>query len=330
MISIFVPLSSPIPMNKILTLLLFALLCNWLHSQDFNLSFETTDTSGLPSNWFIQYPLPKSALVDDAHNGKKAISISNTYSYFASNLFLGDIARQKTSTLTDLGAQGSFGLPIGQKIKSLKGWYKYEKIQQSRLRIDSGQVIVFLRRFVASEQKSIIVGQGLLNLGKAEQYTEFTVPIHYLKDLTPDTISIFFTTASGYRALNPEGGIKTLSFNNPSACGNEFGSTCLYLTIDDLSLQFTTPTKNLHPNLQPLQISPNPANDQAVISWELRASSRNVELSISDVLGRTLRRIQTDQNRVEVNTNDLPRGMYMVHLRQNGQLLGVERLLITH
>lgn len=316
-------------MNKFLTLLFFAVIGNYLVAQDFNLSFENIDTSGLPSNWFIQYQFAKTALVDDAYQGKKAIRISNTYSYFAGNLFLGDIAKQKTSTLTDLGQQGSFGLPIQQKVKSLKGWYKYEKIQQSRLAIDSGQVIVFLRRFIESEQKSILIGQGLLNLGKAEQFTEFTVSINYLKDLTPDTISIFITTSSGYRALNLEGGIKTLSFNNPSACGNEFGNTCLYLTIDNLSLQFTTPTKNPATLLQRLQISPNPAHDQAIITWEIPGQAKEFNVKITDALGRTVRNIQTAQNQAEVNTEDLPKGVYLVSLRQGTQLIGVERLVVA-
>lgn len=318
-----------ITMNKFLTLLFFAVIGNHLIAQDFNLSFENMDTSGLPSNWFIQYPFAKTALVDDAHQGKRAIRISNTYSYFSGNLFSGNIAQQKTSTLTEIGQQGSFGLPIHQKVKSLKGWYKYEQIQQSRLAIDSGQVIVFLRRFIASEQKSIMVGQGLLNLGKAEQFTEFTVPIHNLKDLTPDTISIFITTSSGYRALNPEGGIKRLSFNNPSACGNEFGNTCLYLTIDDLSLQLTTPIKNLRTNVQPLQISPNPAQDQTIINWDVPDRAKTFDVNITDALGRTVLSIQTARNQAEINTGDLPKGVYLVYLRQGAQLIGVERLVVA-
>lgn len=314
-------------MNKIINLLFFVLLSNCVISQSLNLSFEELDDSGSLKNWLpLSYP-KNSTITSDTHHGKNAVRINNYYGYVPGNLHLGDI-NQKVSELSEIGGQGSLGMPIQQKPYSLKGWYKYEQVDQNRLGKDSGQVIIILRRFLELEQKSVVVGQGLLKLGAKDQYTEFQVPVKYLRDLLPDTMSIFFSTTHDRHKLKPSGGIEFLFSQNSQQCGT-LGQTCFYLTIDDLSLQFTTPTKNPRTNLQPLQINPNPADDKTVITWELLTPSRNVELSITDVLGRTLHRVQTDQNQVEINTIDLPKGMYVVYLRQAGQLLGTERLLIA-
>ncbi|WP_373548154.1 T9SS type A sorting domain-containing protein [Haliscomenobacter sp.] len=315
-------------MNKFLTLLFFALIGNYLVAQDLNLSFEQADSMGLPNNWFI-HSFPKSYfLAKDTHHGTKAVQINTSYFYVPGNLYLGDVFKQQTLTLTDLGEQGSFGLPIQHRVKNLKGWYKYEKIDTNQVNIDSGQVIILLRRYLQAEQKTIIVGQGLLNLGKADFYTEFTVPVHYVSDLIPDTISIFFSSVSNRYKLVPQGGIKKL--NVPSRhCAVEFGSNCHYLTIDDLSLQFTTPTKNPITPLQKLQISPNPVHDQTIITWDIPNPAKAFDVNITDALGRTVRSIKTAQNQAEINTGDLPKGVYLVYLRQGAQLIGVERLVVA-
>ncbi|WP_373548155.1 T9SS type A sorting domain-containing protein [Haliscomenobacter sp.] len=316
-----------ITMNKISSLFFFILFSNCISSQSLNLSFEDLDESGSPKSWLpLSYP-KNSTITSDSHHGKNAVRINNYYGYVAGSLYLGDI-NQKVIVTDIVGEQGSLGMPIQQKVLSLKGWYKYEQVDPNRLGKDSGQVIIILRRFLELEQKSVVIGQGLLNLGAKDQYTEFQVPIKYLRDLLPDTMSIFFSTTYDRHKLKPSGGIELLFSQNSQQC-NTLGQTCFYLTIDDLSLQFTTPTKNPRINLQLLQISPNPTDDKTVITWELPTPSRNVELSITDVLGRTLQRVQTDQNQVEVNTIDLPKGMYVVYLRQAGQLLGTERLLIA-
>jgi hypothetical protein len=219
-------------------------------------------------------------------------------------------------------------MPIQQKLYSLKGWYKYEQVDQNRLGKDSGQVIIILRRFLELEQKSVVVGQGLLKLGAKDQYTEFQVPVKYLRDLLPDTMSIFFSTTHDRHKLKPSGGIEFLFSQNSQQCGT-LGQTCFYLTIDDLALQFTTPTKNPATPLQKLQISPNPAQNQTIISWHIPDLAKVFNLNITDALGRTVRNIQTKQNQAEVKTEDLPQGVYLVYLRQGGQLMGVERLVVA-
>lgn len=104
---------------------------------------------------------------------------------------------------------------------------------------------------------------------------------------------------------------------------------CLYLTIDNLSLQFTTPTKNPRASLQPLKISPNPSQNQTIITWDVPDLAKVFNLNITDALGRTVRNIQTTQNQAEVNTEDLSKGVYLVYLRQGAQLIGVEKLVVA-
>lgn len=314
-------------MNKIINLLFFVLLSNCVISQSLNLSFEELDDSGSLKNWLpLSYP-KNSTITSDTHHGKNAVRINNYYGYVPGNLHLGDI-NQKVSELSEIGGQGSLGMPIQQKLYSLKGWYKYEQVDQNRLGKDSGQVIIILRRFLELEQKSVVVGQGLLKLGAKDQYTEFQVPVKYLRDLLPDTMSIFFSTTHDRHKLKPSGGIEFLFSQNSQQCGT-LGQTCFYLTIDDLALQFTTPTKNPATPLQKLQISPNPAQNQTIISWHIPDLAKVFNLNITDALGRTVRNIQTKQNQAEVKTEDLPQGVYLVYLRQGGQLMGVERLVVA-
>lgn len=314
-------------MNKIFNLLFFVLLRNSISGQSFNLSFEEIDEKGSPKNWIPALYSGNSAITSDAYHGKNAVRINNGYGYVPGRLYLGSLD-QKVSASSEIGDQGSLGVSIQQKIHGLKGWYKYDQVDPNRLGKDSAQVIIILRRFLELEHKSIIIGQGLLNLGFNDQYKEFQVPIKYLSDLMPDTVSIFFSTVSDQYKLKSTGGVEATFLPNRQQCG-QLGLNCFYLTIDDLSLQFTTPTKNPRANLQLLQISPNPADDKTLISWELPTPSSEVELSLSDVVGRIIKRIQTNQNQLEVNTIDLPKGIYLVHLRQAGQLIGIERLSVV-
>lgn len=314
-------------MNKILNLLLFILFSNCINSQSFNLSFEELDEKGNPKNWIAASYARNSAITSDAYHGKNAVGINNGYGYVSGRLYLGSLD-QKIVASSEIGDQGSLGLPIQEKVHSLKGWYKYEQIAPNRLEKDSAQVIIILRRFLESEQKSVIVGQGLLNLGAKDQYTEFQVPIKYLRDLLPDTVSIFFCTVYDQYKLKSTGGVEAIFLPNRQQCG-QLGLNCFYLTIDNLSLQFTTPTKNPATQLQKLQISPNPAQDQAIITWEVPDHAKVFNLKITDALGRTVRNIQTAQNQAEVKTEDLPKGIYLVFLRQGGQLMGVERLVVA-
>lgn len=291
-------------------------------TQDLNLSFEKVDSISsqriLPVNW--KY-LGEQSIIRDSQHGLRALQINSYYGYYHTDCVLTDGNDIPLMDLTGIG------VPFSKSIKSVSGWFKYQNVRPDRVNIDSGQVIVFLRKYLESEKKSIVVGQGEARLGKTEAYTEFRLPIQQILNLDPDTIVIMFSTLIK-RKINPNGGIERV-FNLPSACAGMPNSRCLYLTIDDLSLQFTTPTKNPRASLQPLQISPNPADDKTLISWELPTPSGEVELSLSDVVGRIIKRIQTNQNQLEVNTIDLPKGIYLVHLRQAGQLIGIERLSVV-
>lgn len=159
-------------MNKFLILFFFAFIGNHLVAQDLNLSFEKVDSISsqkiYPVNW--KY-LGEQSLVGDSHHGSRAIQINSYYGYYHTDFVLTEGNDIPFMDLTGIG------VPFSKSIKGVSGWFKYQNVLPDRVNIDSGQVMVFLKKYLESEKKSIIVGQGEARLGKTEKYTEFRLPV---------------------------------------------------------------------------------------------------------------------------------------------------------
>lgn len=80
------------------------------------------------------------------------------------------------------------------------------------------------------------------------------------------------------------------------------------------------------------QISPNPANDVAVIGYEFNARPSNAILSIYNMVGELVDTYTVTQRvgQVRVNTRPLESGIYFCTLAQDGKKFETKRLVVHH
>ncbi len=77
----------------------------------------------------------------------------------------------------------------------------------------------------------------------------------------------------------------------------------------------------------PINAFPNPLTTHTTIQFE-NAGHQQVILSLIDVTGKELRRVQTTSNQVTLNRGQLPAGNYFLRLMQNNELLGAGKLVV--
>jgi hypothetical protein len=83
-------------------------------------------------------------------------------------------------------------------------------------------------------------------------------------------------------------------------------------------------------NISSLTVYPNPAHTQATIAFKA-AEQGSYVITLSDVTGRTVRNISTTAqagvHQLDVNLEDLAKGMYMIQLR-SGSGMEIQKLMV--
>ncbi|HYG51761.1 MAG TPA: M43 family zinc metalloprotease [Flavobacteriales bacterium] len=93
--------------------------------------------------------------------------------------------------------------------------------------------------------------------------------------------------------------------------------------IDDINVDITVGTDDVLPNGVAFNVFPNPANEQATISYELPIA-QNIEITVSDVLGKVVQVVDkaaktAGEHRATINTGTFAsKGIYFVTLNSNG------------
>lgn len=94
-------------------------------------------------------------------------------------------------------------------------------------------------------------------------------------------------------------------------------------------------TKTIQKEVPPvaLAIRPNPATNQITLDVENASKPFQGEIIIMDLLGRTLIRdtwlLQQDSNSKMINTSNLQHGIYLILLREQNEIIGTQKLVIT-
>ena len=78
------------------------------------------------------------------------------------------------------------------------------------------------------------------------------------------------------------------------------------------------------------KVFPNPANDQLFVEFEVENGSPALTFLLSNILGQTLvsKNVNASKGQVTFNVNDLPVGVYMISIEQEGKIINVEKVLI--
>ena len=179
---------------------------------------------------------------------------------------------------------------------------------------DSAEVSIVLTKYNLGVLDT--VGMGIKRLGPSDSYKEFTVNINYTKNLLPDSLEIkikshFFDGRYDQLGAPLVGWCETRE--------------CLFLTIDALSFEYTTPTTET-PNLKsPIKIYPNPVHNALQLSW----GENNVnQLIIKDTMGRILHKIAANTEGVTLNTSLWAAGIYFIEFTHNSkEILTVQKVV---
>jgi len=185
------------------------------------------------------------------------------------------------------------GFPVTQRYGSLSGFYKF-----SPLSVNDA-----LYAAVIMYNSGNGIGAGTIIItAAASGYTQFTVPIEYGSEDTPDGASIYFVVAdSADEATGTIGTfaiIDDLSFGGPTAVEEEIQSP---------------ETFALHQNY------PNPFNPSTTISYDIPATSY-VELKVYNAIGSeimTLVNKEQSQGRytVKMDGTSLSSGIYFYTMK---------------
>lgn len=283
----------------IITYLLLSPILICAQRPDLNLSFEKLDSTGKkPAGW--QNLFLSLRLELDAYEGNNAAKIFTWYVNQPQNIVLGEyVGREPFREL--------HGVPFKEKIKKLKGYYKYEYGDNCGGK-DSAEVYIYLKRFNTQTNKPDTIGRGLLYLGPTSVYKLFEVLVTYNSQNEPDTLYIEFVTKKFDVTVNCD------------VPNNRF------LTIDNLSLEYLTPITEIEKNLQ-LFIVPNPSSNLIQVKWNNTYTFIDAIL-LKDALGRPLQQKKAvNTEGVEFDLSTLPTGVYFVEFKQNGQHLATRKIV---
>ncbi|HVI45791.1 MAG TPA: hypothetical protein VM802_13025 [Chitinophaga sp.] len=150
-----------------------------------------------------------------SNSGQYAAQIWNWYSYLKGFLTNGNIA----TPAPGFDYNNTGGIAISGRPAALTGYYKYE-LGDNGGGNDFAVAIIALRKYNPATHKSERVAYAEANLGPSSQYQFFRLPVSYPSSAIPDSLVVtFISSRSGY-------------------CGDSGGGNCLYLSLDDLALEY--------------------------------------------------------------------------------------------
>lgn len=96
----------------------------------------------------------------------------------------------------------------------------------------------------------------------------------------------------------------------------------------------STPTEDITKTITDLKIYPNPTSDKTTVSFDLK-ENKNLNLLIFNGLGQVVKRLELQnlnvgQNQIELDTDDLPSGLYIGQLTDKNSNYSIFKLLVEH
>jgi hypothetical protein len=147
----------------------------------------------------------------------------------------------------------------------------------------------------------------------------------YLTDQGNDGLSFWANSAQGsgfFRIRDASTNQLIKTFNG------DFGHNI----YQQFTVNYILPVEEIQGNAaQGLTLYPNPASDEFIAEISLPYLSQ-AEITLVNLLGETVKqeslRVTNDTEKININTSDLPAGVYLFSVRSNDQLM-VKRIQIT-
>ena len=265
------------------SIILFTILLSFEpNAQVINGDFEQWD-NGNPVGWFTSnFTEPNITQSIEAHGGASAVK--------------GEVILSNGNLLTPLliyGEIGEHGLPVSERHANLTGYYKLSAPVPEKFSV----LVIFYKM-------GEFIGVGGLQFAAASEYTQFTVPVSYNNDETPDSCQI------------------SITIGNPSAPLTA-GS---YFLLDDLTFEgIATGVGDETISLNSFSLEqnyPNPFNPSTKITYSLNEKSF-VTLKVYNVLGKEIAVLENSEKEkgvytIDFNASELSNGIYFYKMQARG------------
>lgn len=194
------------------------------------------------------------------------------------------------------------GKPFTHKPLQFTGWYKC-----SLANGDSAAIEVFLKK---SGNK---IGAGKLVIDtNVNTWSQFSIPITYTSESTPDSVVVIFAASAGYDFTS----IETLM-----QCKGQNGST---LFVDDVAFGYEQGVKQLLMPKKDMFLFPNPVADKLTIKFNEFVDG---QLIIYDNLGREVESFLINSNNRIVDVGNYAAGSYFINLFEKGKLISSKQFI---
>ena len=159
----------------------------------------------------------------------------------------------------------TFGRPFVSRPKALKGYIKYFPVES-----DSASIFVELYKYNedAGRRQTIARVEKIVKETISE-WTPFELPITYLNEETPDSVTVLFVASAGFH-----------NFVDLFKCEGQVGST---LWVDDVEFVYENTSVNENPVLASSKLYPNPSAN-GVFNLNIKAACKMEVISVSGQL----------------------------------------------
>jgi hypothetical protein len=237
----------------------------------------------------------------DAYDGRFSIKlVSNRMTLGNQPIFLPGVAA--TLFIDFMGPTCDLGEPFTSRPTAIKGFHKYAPVNG-----DSAAIEVMLKK-----------GAKLLGRGKRvitetiSNWTEFSVPISYTSQETPDMIIVIFASSGNYDFTD----IETLML-----CKGQLNST---YCLDNVEFDYGTDVKEmLFPEVK-LTVYPNPTSENVTVQVGKETKGSVI---IYDNLMRKVGEYPIDGARIDVDIQDFASGSYLINVLENNRVVTTGRFL---
>jgi len=235
--------------------------------------------------------------VDDPYKGEKAIMLQNFR--VSAEVSLGSFLSLGAFDPSNPSKRGTAftGRPV-----SLNFAYKYFTTKANPSGFYQAKAIIRLTRWDAENNASILVADAEFSISdKTNNYITVELPLDYHEGLQPDSIYLSFTTPS-----NPNDQVR--------------------LTLDDIHLEYDTPTSNDTPFLSnDIALYPNPAT--SFLKVEQSGDFDESQLLVFDALGRLQIQYDLFSEEEQVDIAALDTGFYFYQIRRKNELVKTGKFL---
>ena len=184
--------------------------------------------------------------------------------------------------------------PFTAKPDSLVGWVKCTSINGN----NSGIILQLTKWDATSMSQDTIGFSGYITTSSSSSFNRFSVPVEYLSESTPDSLSVIVISSLG---------------------NGQIGSA---IWVDDLSLIYNTSSSVGELNGPSFGVIPNPVNDELSISAKIAD-----RMEIYSATGILIDRIVIDSGLVATyDTIELANGLYLIK-NSMGEL---KRFIVQH